>query len=96
MYVIFYYRKRHVVESVNKVQKGYKMPKPENSGKFVINKKVAQGAVNSGRYVADNGGKGNWDNQEDDKTDLRVKESRDNDIIDSKYGFDRYNQVLLI
>ena len=29
----------------------------------------------------------NLDN--DDKTDVRVKESRENDIIDSKYGFDR-------
>lgn len=65
------------------------MPKPENSGRFVINKKVAQGSVNTGKFVADKGEKGNWNNQEDDKTDLRVKESRDNDIIDSKYGFDR-------
>ncbi len=29
----------------------------------------------------------NLDN--DDRTDVRVKESRENDIIDSKYGFDR-------
>jgi len=65
------------------------MPKPENSGRFVINKKVAQGSVNTGKFVADKGEKGSWNNQEDDKTDLRVKESRDNDIIDSKYGFDR-------
>ena len=65
------------------------MPKPENSGKFVINKKVAQGSVNTGKFVADNGEKKNWNDQDDDKTDLRVKESRDNDIIDSKYGFDR-------
>ena len=27
--------------------------------------------------------------REDDRTDVRQKESRDNDIIDSKYGFDR-------
>ena len=28
-------------------------------------------------------------NMDDDRTDVRVKESRENDIIDSKYGFDR-------
>ena len=28
-------------------------------------------------------------NLDDDRTDVRVKESRENDIIDSKYGFDR-------
>ena len=27
--------------------------------------------------------------REDDRTDVRQKDSRDNDIIDSKYGFDR-------
>ena len=63
------------------------MPKPENSGKYVINKKVAQGSVNTGKFVAD---KGDWNIQDDDKTDIRVKESKENDIIDSKYGFDRY------
>ena len=26
---------------------------------------------------------------DEDKTDLRVKESRENDIIDAKYGFNR-------
>ena len=36
------------------------MPKPENSGRFVINKKVAQGSVNTGKFVADKGEKGNW------------------------------------
>ena len=70
------------------------MPRPENSGKFVINKKVAQGSVNTGKFVADSD-KSNWNNQDDDKTDLRVKESRDNDIIDSKYGFDRYMIMIM-
>ena len=35
------------------------------------------------------GGDSGGYNNEDDRTDVRVKESRENDIIDSKYGFDR-------
>ncbi len=42
-------------------------------------------AFNTGKYVAD---KSN-DNPDEDKTDLRLKESRENDIIDAKYGFNR-------
>jgi hypothetical protein len=35
------------------------------------------------------GGAGGYASMEEDRTDLRIKEARDNDIIDSKYGFDR-------
>ena len=35
------------------------------------------------------GGDGGAGSNDDDRTDVRVKESRENDIIDSKYGFDR-------
>jgi hypothetical protein len=35
------------------------------------------------------GGGGGFVALEEDRTDLRIKEARDNDIIDSKYGFDR-------
>ena len=35
------------------------------------------------------GGYGDQGDKEDDRTDVRVKDSRENDIIDSKYGFDR-------
>ena len=42
--------------------------------------------ANSGKYVKDKEEKEDWD---EDKTDLRVKESRENDAIDAKYGFNR-------
>ena len=35
------------------------------------------------------GGYPDQGDKEDDRTDVRVKDSRENDIIDSKYGFDR-------
>ena len=35
------------------------------------------------------GGYQDGGDREDDRTDVRQKESRENDIIDSKYGFDR-------
>jgi len=40
---------------------------------------------NTGRYVSEKSNQ----NTDEDRTDLRVKEALDNDIIDSKYGFDR-------
>ena len=48
--------------------------------------------VNTGAFRAPSGvGGGGGDNNEggSDKSDLRIKESRDNDIIDAKYGFNR-------
>ena len=35
------------------------------------------------------GDEGDQGDKEDDRTDVRLKDSRENDIIDSKYGFDR-------
>jgi hypothetical protein len=57
-------------------------------------------AFNKGRFGRDKGeqakkgggvggGGGGFVALEEDRTDLRIKEARDNDIIDSKYGFDR-------
>jgi hypothetical protein len=56
-------------------------------------------AFNKGRFGRDkeeqakkgggNGSGGGFVALEEDRTDLRIKEARDNDIIDSKYGFDR-------
>jgi len=66
---------------------------PKNSGKFVINKKYNEGgggSVNTGKYKGDDGGN-KW--QEDEgQADLRIKEARENDVLDSKYGFDRMPQ----
>ena len=49
----------------------------------------AGGSVNTGKYK----GSGDWVEAEDDsQQDVRIKEARENDVIDSKYGFDRLTQ----
>ena len=39
------------------------------------------------------GGDALTDPTNESKTDIRLRESRDNDVIDSKYGFDRITDV---
>jgi hypothetical protein len=64
--------------------------------------RIKKMAFNKGRFGRDkgeqakkggggggSGGGGGFVALEEDRTDLRIKEARDNDIIDSKYGFDR-------
>ncbi len=46
------------------------------------------GGATGGGWGAGSGG--GFPGLEEDRTDLRIKEARDNDTIDSKYGFDRW------
>jgi hypothetical protein len=58
-----------------------------NKGRFGRDK--GEQAKKGGGGGGGSGGGGGFVALEEDRTDLRIKEARDNDIIDSKYGFDR-------
>ena len=64
-----------------------------NAGRYASNKGQwkggGSGGAGGGGGSGGAGGGGGFMNREEDRTDLRIKEAKDNDIIDSKYGFDR-------
>ena len=64
-----------------------------NAGRYASNKGQwkggGSGGAGGGGGSGGAGGGGGFMNLEEDRTDLRIKEAKDNDIIDSKYGFDR-------